>query len=74
MPPKMTLVTVPKSRAASPDSNAPSSLLLLTKKLLTACTRPIIFAGVSVYTSVARSTTLTLSKAPLAASSSIDKR
>src|SRR5271165_2940143 len=68
MPPPTTEPTVPNSRAARPDSNAPSSLDEAMKMALIAETRPRISSGVSNWTSVWRTTTLTLSSAPVSKS------
>ena len=67
-PPKTTEGTSPMSRAARPLSKAPISLLEPMKTWFTEETRPSMCSGVSVCSRVARSTTLTLSTAPLAAS------
>ena len=72
-PPKATLGTRPITRAATPDSKAPISLLLVMKKELTADTRPISSWGVWTCSRVWRRTTLTLSRAPLTASRAMEK-
>src|SRR5215831_5771298 len=71
-PPKITDGTVPSSRAATPDSNAPSSFDEPTKIEFTDDTRPSMCDGVSTCSSVDRTSTLTLSAIPLAASNSAE--
>lgn len=72
-PPKITEGTVPISFAKTPDSKAPSSLDELTKIPFTDATRPLISSGVKKRKMVWRITTLTLSKAPVQKSATIDK-
>src|ERR1035437_2411164 len=59
----------PKSCAVKPDSKPPSSLDVPMNRLFAAETRPRFSSGVKICTSVARTTTLTLSTAPPKASS-----
>ena len=59
IPPSTTDGTVPSSLAATPDSNAPISLELPMKMALTDETRPSRCSGVSTWSSVLRTTTLT---------------
>src|SRR6188768_4330954 len=73
-PPRTTEGTVPKRRAATPDSNIPISLDEPMNMLLTADTRPFMFSGVSVCNKVKRMITLIQSNAPLATSSSNDNQ
>src|SRR4051812_23036990 len=63
-PPETTEKTGETSQATKPDSNPPNSLEVPMKRLLTAETRPRFASGVSNWTSVWRTTTLMLSKAP----------
>src|SRR5690242_20928994 len=67
-PPTTTEVTVPRSRAATPDSKAPSSFEDPMKMAFTEETRPSRCSGVSTCNKVERTTTLTLSAMPLIAS------
>ena len=64
LPPKITDATVPKSRAATPDSNDPSSFDEVMNILLTDDTRPRISSGVNNCIIVLLIITLTLSAAP----------
>ena len=73
-PPSTTAPTGPNSAAVAPDSNSPSWLLAPMKIALTALTRPRISSGVSSCTSVWRTTTLTMSTAPLMNSATIDSQ
>ena len=73
MPPPTTDATKPNQSAVRPDSNAPSSLDEPMNTALTAETRPRIASGVSTWTSVPRTTTLTLSSAPVSASAMNDR-
>src|SRR3954463_1014451 len=66
-PPPTTDATGPNAAAVMPDSNAPSSFDVTMKIVFTADTRPRIGSGVSSCTSVPRTTTLTLSSAPITA-------
>ena len=59
----------PNSQAVTPDSSPPMSFEATMKTLLTAETRPRMGSGVSICTSVWRTTTLTLSTAPAKTSS-----
>ena len=63
--PNSTEGTVPRRRAATPDSKAPSSLLQLTKMPLMALTLPRISSGGRICRIVCLTTTLILSKAPV---------
>ena len=63
---------MPSRRAATPDSNAPSSFDEPTKIEFTDDTRPSMCDGVSTCSSVDRTSTLTLSAMPLIASKNAD--
>src|SRR5579859_4541954 len=72
--PLTTENTGPKNPATVPDSKPPSSLEALMNTLLTAETRPRISLGVPDCTRLWRTTTLTLSAAPLHANISNDNQ
>ena len=72
-PPNTTDGTVPSNFAATPDSNAPISLDEPINILLTAETLPFILSGVISWIIVLLTTTLTLSNAPLRASTNKDR-
>lgn len=63
-PPKTTEFTVPRRRAARPDSAMPSSFEQPIKTAVTAETRPIISGGTLVCRMVCRMMTFTASAAP----------
>src|SRR5436190_4361485 len=71
-PPSTTDGTGPRSFAATPDSNAPSSFDEPTKIEFTDDTRPNKSRGVSTCNNVERTSTLTLSAIPLTPRSTID--
>ena len=60
-PPSVTAGPTPSSDAATPDSNAPSSLDAPMNTFSTAITRPRMWSGVASGTIVARMNTLTAS-------------
>jgi hypothetical protein len=60
------------SAASAPDSKPPSSFDAPMKMLFTAPTRPRSSSGVRIWTSVLRTTTLTLSAAPSTRSAASD--
>src|SRR5260221_4045490 len=64
-PPPTTANTGDVTEASQPDSNSPSSFDALINMPLIAETRPRIWSGVSICTSVCRTTTLMQSKAPV---------
>ena len=73
-PPKITDGTAPSRLAATPDSKAPISLDEPMKIWFTAETRPSISGGRIACSSVLRINTLTMSAAPLTASSTSDSQ
>ena len=74
IPPRTTAFTAPNHAAVIPDSNSPSSFDATTNIMLTALTRPRISFGVFSWTSVCRTTTLTMSEAPVTTSATSERR
>jgi hypothetical protein len=66
-PPITTDGTTPNHAAVTPDSNSPNWFDVPMKSALTADTRPRIASGVCNCTSDERTTTLTMSAAPMSA-------
>src|ERR1017187_1101764 len=72
MPPYTTAGTVPNHCAVRPDSNWPTSFDAPMKIIFTALTRPRISSGVPSWMTVWGTITLTISRAPNAASAASD--